>query len=150
MVFALSSIVFKVLHKNGHSDSFCSAISKQLFLLVGFAYVDDCDIIQSGTDPLTVARSMQRVIQQWGDLMEVTGGALNLDPSKSYWYLVEYVWKRGSWVAADADIGGFNGFDLMARNADNEWISLTRLQCNQASEMLGLFDARSVHGTFRR
>ena len=139
----LSSIVFKVLHKNGHSDSFCSAISKQLFLLVGFAYVDDCDLIQSGTDPLTVAQSMQGVIQQWGDLMEVTGGALNLDPSKSYWYLVEYVWKRGSWVAADADIGGINGFDLMARNADNEWISLTRLQCNQASEMLGLFMAPS-------
>jgi len=64
----LSSIVFKVLHKNGQSDSFCSAISKQLFLLVGFAYVDDCDLIQSGTDPLTVAQSMQGVIQQWGDL----------------------------------------------------------------------------------
>jgi len=86
---------------------------------------------------------MQGVIQQWGNLMEVTGGALNLDPSKSYWYLVEYVWKRGSWVAADAEIGGINGFDLMARSADNELISLTCLQCNQASEMLGLYMAPS-------
>ena len=75
-------------------------------------YVDNCDLIQSGTDPLTVAQSMQGVIQQWGDLMEVTGGALNLDPLKSYWYLVECVWKRGSWVAADAKIGGINGSDL--------------------------------------
>jgi len=84
--YILSSIVFDVLHKNGHSDSFCSAISKQLFLLVGFTYVDDCcDLIQSGTtDPLTVAQSMQGVIQQWSDLMEVTGGALNSYPSKSY------------------------------------------------------------------
>jgi len=40
---------------------------------------------------------------------------------KSYWYLVEYVWKRGSWVAADDNkIGGVNGFDLMALSSDNE------------------------------
>jgi hypothetical protein len=88
---------------------------------------------------MTLAQS----IQQWGDLMKVTGGALNLDLSKSYWYLVEYMWKCGSWVAADANIGGINGFDLMARSANNKWISLTCLQCNQASEMLGLFIAPS-------
>ena len=140
----LSSIIFGILRDQGHSDAFCSAISKQLFLLVGFAYVDDCDLIQSGTDPLEVGQSMQAVIRQWGDLMEVTGGALNLDPSKSYWYLVEYVWKRGKWVARDADLGGF---DLVARTADNEWVSMTRLSGDQESEMLGLFMSPSGNKT---
>ena len=132
----ISSLIFDILRSKGHSDRFCSAISKELFLLVGFAYVDDCDLIQSGQDPLEVAKSMQTVVQQWGDLMEVTGGALNLDPSKSYWYMVEYVWKHGKWCTSDADIGDF---DLVARNADGDYISLTRLNCDDESEMLGLW-----------
>jgi len=70
----LSSVIFKILRKKGHSDQFCSAISKNLFLLVGFAVVDNCDLIQSGQDPRVVAESMQAVIREWGDLMEVTGG----------------------------------------------------------------------------
>jgi len=68
--------------------------------------------------------------------MEVTGGALNLDPSKSYWCMVEYVWKHGKWCTSDADIGDF---DLVARSADGEFISLTRLNCDDESEMLGLW-----------
>ena len=82
----LSSVIFKILHDKGFGVEFCSTVSKQLFLVVSFLYVEDCDLIQSGEDPLTVARSMQR---QWGDLMEVTGGALASD--KTYWYLVEFV-----------------------------------------------------------
>ena len=42
---------------------------------------------------------MQALIGSWGSLMEVTGGALC--PDKSWWYLVEYVWKQGKWVASD-------------------------------------------------
>ena len=103
--------------------------------MVGFSYVDDCDLIQSGHDLLTVARSMQRVIQQWGDLMEVTGGALASD--KTYWYLVEFVWKRGKWIAADAPLE----FDLVARTEDNDFVSLNRLSCSTASEMLGIWMA---------
>lgn len=43
---------------------------------------------------------MQALINNSGSLMEVTGGALR--PDKSWWYLVEYGWKRGKWVATDA------------------------------------------------
>ena len=88
---------------------------------------------------------MQTVVQQWGDLMEVTGGALNLDPSNSYWHLVEFVWKHGKWIVSDADIGNF---DLVARNADNEYISLTRRNCDNESEMLGLWMSPSGNNKF--
>jgi len=82
----LNSVIFKIIReKGGFSVKFCSVLSKSLFMLVGFSYVDDCDLIQSGEDPLVVAQSMQRVIQQWGNLMEVTGGALA--PDRSWWYL---------------------------------------------------------------
>ena len=51
----LSSIVFEVLHKTGFGIKFCTSLSKQLYQLVGFSYVDDCDLIQSGACPIEVA-----------------------------------------------------------------------------------------------
>ena len=123
-----SSVIFEILHEKGFGVEIRSAVSKPLFLLIGFSYVDDCDLIKSGEDPLTVARSMQRVIQQWGDLMEVTGGALASDTT--YWYLLEILWKRGKWIAADTPLE----FDLIV-------VSLNRLFCSTASEMLGIWMA---------
>ena len=41
----LSSVIFEILHDKGFGVEFCSTISKQLFLLVGFSYVDDCDLM---------------------------------------------------------------------------------------------------------
>ena len=85
---AISSVIFKILHTRGFTSDMVSSISKQLFTLIGFAYVDDCDLFQIGSDPISVLSSMQRLINSWGDLMEVTGGAIRMD--KSWWYLVEY------------------------------------------------------------
>ena len=42
--------------------------------------------------------------------MEVTGGALCTD--KSWWYPIDYVWKRGKWVASDPQLH----LDLVATN----------------------------------
>ena len=55
---------------------------------MGFAYVDDCDLMQIGSDPTEVLKSMQKLINSWGTLMEVTGGALRTD--KSWYYLLDY------------------------------------------------------------
>ena len=88
----LSSVIFDILYSRGFSSDIMSSISKQLFTLVGFAYVDDCDIFQVGDDPTSVLASMQSSINSWESLMEVTGGAICTD--KSRWYLIEYVWKR--------------------------------------------------------
>ena len=112
-----------------------SSISKQLFTLIGFAYVDDCDLFQIGSDPISVLSSMQRLINSWGDLMEVTGGAIRTD--KSWWYLVEYTWKRGKWIAKDS----MPHLDLVATGLDGEEVSLQRLMCNTAVEMLGIWVA---------
>ena len=58
-----------------------SAISKQLFVLVGFTYVDDCDLFQTGQDPIVVLESMQQLINSWSELVEETGGVL--EPNKA-------------------------------------------------------------------
>ena len=47
----LSSVVFDILHKRGFKSNIISSISKQLFTLVGFAYVDDYDLIHIEDNP---------------------------------------------------------------------------------------------------
>ena len=131
----ISSIIFEILHKRGFAMEICSSISKQVFCLVGFAYVDDSDLIQSGTDPLQVLQSMQDLINSWGSLMAVTGGAICTE--KSWWYMVDYTWKKGKWVACDAA----EDFDLVAKNAEGHQTSLKRLLASEASEMLGVWVA---------
>ena len=76
---------------------------------------------------------MQALKNSWGSLMEVTGGALSID--KSWWYLVEYVWKRGKWVANDAELGK----DIIATSPTGDRLSLNRFRCDAASEMLGVW-----------
>ena len=112
----LTSVIFDILHK-----PFSSAISQNIFLLVGFAYINDCDLIKSGVNLKEVLNSMQALINSRGCLMEVTGEALSID--ESWWSLVEYVWKRGKWVANDAELGK----DLIATSPTSDVLSLNRL-----------------------
>ena len=86
----LSSVVFEILHKRGFAVEVCTSISKQLFKMVGFAYVDDCDLFQSGNEPIDVLASTQDLLVSWSSLIDVTGGAISID--KSWWYLIEYIW----------------------------------------------------------
>ena len=88
----LSSVIFECLYKQGHSVHFCSALSCQLLILVGFSYVDDTDLFQTGETTIEVLVSMQELINSFGSLLQVTGGAISAD--KSWFYLVDYVWKR--------------------------------------------------------
>ena len=129
----LSSIIFEVLHKRGFAVEFCTSISKEVFKLVGFAYVDDSDLMQMGSDPVEVLSSMQNLINSWGELMDVTGGALSIE--KSWWYMIEYTWKRGKWIAVDSE----PGFDLVATTAAGDDISLKRLHAHESSKMLGIW-----------
>ena len=46
------SIIFDILHTRGFPPDIISSISKQVFTLIGFAYVDDCDLFQVGHDPI--------------------------------------------------------------------------------------------------
>lgn len=131
----LSSVIFSCLHSRGFSACFCSALSLQLFSLVGFCYVDDCDLIQTGEDPVTVITSMQNLIKSWKELMQVTGAAIATD--KSWWYLVDFQWKNGKWVTCDP----LPEYDLTTTDCNDEYISLKRLISTDATEMLGVWMA---------
>ena len=92
----LRSIIFEILSKRGFSVHFCSSLSKSLFTLLGFSYVDDCDLLQAKDTPEETIQSMQNVITGWSELMEVTGG--KIATSKSWWYFIDIIWKNGKWL----------------------------------------------------
>ena len=137
----VSSIIFEILHKRGFAVEFCTTISKETFKLVGFAYVDDSDLLQTGSDPREVLTSMQNLINMWGNLIDVTGGALSVE--KSWWYMIDYVWKHGRWVATDSG----ENLDLLATTTTGTRISLKRLHANEASKMLGIYVAPDGNNT---
>ena len=132
----LSSMIFETLHTRGFAVEFCTSISKELFQLVGFAYVDDSDLIQTGTDPVIVLASMQDLINSWGELIDVTGGALSVE--KSWWYMIDYNYKKGGkWIATDAGVN----LQLAATSSSGERVPLKRLHADEASKMLGIYVA---------
>ena len=70
--------------------------------------------------------------------MEVTGWAIMTD--KVWWYLMDYVWKRGTWVGTDA----CSDLNLVATDSDEQEVSLRRLKYDNATEMLGVWLALNV------
>ena len=129
----LSSTIFAVLKDEGYGVKFCSALSKELFELCGFAYVDDADLLQTGHTPAEVNRNLQKVLSLWESVINATGGAMA--PAKSWWYSVDFVWKKGVYTLAD---GGKTG-DIVAHDENGTKISLSYLLHNSATKMLGVW-----------
>ena len=50
-----------MLHKRGFAVEFCTSISRELFKLVGFSYVNDSDLMQMGFDPVEVISLMKNL-----------------------------------------------------------------------------------------
>jgi hypothetical protein len=67
-------------------------------LITSFCYtfVDDTDLIHTGSSIYTpsheMAQDMQRFITNWEGGLRATGGALRVN--KSFWYLIGFVWKN--------------------------------------------------------
>ena len=81
------STIFEVLHKEGYSSIFCYALSRGLYEICGFAYVDDCDLFFLGKDADEVFDGLQSMLTLWDELMEVNGAAIA--PDKCWWYLIK-------------------------------------------------------------
>lgn len=77
----LNSVIFIILRKTGFCDSFCMRLSKNLFKLVGFAFVDDVDFIQLGEDKDEVLDKTKSLLDEQRQMMEVTGRAIETERS---------------------------------------------------------------------
>ena len=129
----LSSTIFQILHNEGYGTTLQSAITRNSLKTCGFSYVDDCDLICTGSNPRRVAVRLQAILKAWDRYMQVTGAAIA--PDKCWWYLVDYKWSRGLWKHHHA------GRDLVLRVRDkNKRIHAKPcLKPDEAKEMVGVF-----------
>jgi hypothetical protein len=129
--FAISTVLIQTLTDEGFGLREWSLISQRAVSITCFAFVDDTDIIHVNNDRTVPTQELIHDAQRalWEDLLTATGGALA--PNKSYWYLVEVIWKDHQWQYATQDDRPGN---LFLRDGTVVW----RCEPNEANEALGM------------
>ena len=79
-----------------------------------------------------VWREMQDSVLIWGELLNVTGGALK--PEKCYWSLVDYACYNGTWEYAT-----LVNRELLIPLPDGRKVPIKQLDVNQSEKMLGVW-----------
>jgi hypothetical protein len=141
MIWAvISAVLIAIMKRHGHGISILTPLTLTAIYLVCFAFVDDTDVVHGGKNTKTkgeeVIPEMQEVVDRWEGSIRATGGALV--PSKSYWYLIDFVWKNGQWKYRS--IKSMPG-DISIRGVDGIRVTLERLEPSEARETLGVFIA---------
>jgi hypothetical protein len=104
-----------------------SPLSSQYHKFVGYAFVDDTDIIQSSLTAKEhqVLESLQVAIDTWEHSLKATCCAIV--PEKTAWWLVSFRWSSLSWqYASIQDSPGELYFNdsIMTENSSNAWSPL--------------------------
>lgn len=133
---AISTVLFDTLRNEGYGADICQAIDGDVKRAVGFAIVDDTDLIQDSPndDILSVKTKMQEALDLWEGALRASGGALV--PSKSFWYLVDFNFdKHGQWHYATIDD---SPADIYMNNKDQVREKVERLEPHEARRTLGV------------
>ena len=80
----------------GHNSKFQTAYTRSVLSIIGFIFVDDTDLIILGDQndsTQIVVNKAQKAIDCWNAALNVSGGTLR--PEKCYWYLLDFIWKKG-------------------------------------------------------
>ena len=104
---------------------------------MGYAFVDDTDLIQTAKDGETfdhVEKEMQDALNLWEGLIKNTGGALAVD--KCRWWGVDFKWKNGNWqYKTSQELQG----QLTAVDTKGQRDIVQQLEVNESYETLGVF-----------
>jgi hypothetical protein len=89
---AVSSVIVFAMRSQGCGYSSFSALTRKALQILCVEFVDDTDLVHSGSSNRTpgtqVATEMQDMLDLWDGLLRATGGAL--EKQKSYWYMLDY------------------------------------------------------------
>jgi hypothetical protein len=93
---AVSAPIINAMRAQNFGFHYISPISKQLIDFVGFAFVDDTDLIHTPRATLQTTdqflNDFEEAILTWEGLLRATGGAIV--PAKSCWYFLDQKWKK--------------------------------------------------------
>jgi hypothetical protein len=132
---AISSVVLDMLRGQGMGAFFEAPITKEKLHIAGYAYVDDTDIITYNNDfsPGQVMEKIQQNINLWTGGLSTTGG--QLEPSKTYWYNIQFLWNQGRWKYATIQETPGN---VTTTDAQGNRVVLERVEVQEARRTLGV------------
>ncbi len=94
--------------KRGHGAKFVCPITKLSSHLSAILYVDDTDLLHINLEEekslAEVHKSIQASMENWGNLLIATGGALR--PAKCFYSIISFEWTNREWRYADNSILG--------------------------------------------
>jgi hypothetical protein len=132
---AVSTPVLNMLRAEGHGAFFKAAISGEEISFVGYAFVDDTDLVTTGKrgNFEFIAKEAQEALTAWEGGIRATGGAIV--PEKSHWYLIDFVWKNGNWKYATIEE---TPASISVRDCHGAIKQLERLPIAEARRTLGV------------
>jgi hypothetical protein len=133
----LSTPLLNLLRSKGCGCEFLSPISLTPYNSVGYAFVDDTDVIESKLDMVdynNAVSKLQITVDTWEGGLKATCGAIV--PEKTYWYLIDFHWSSGTWRYKTIDKCPGTVFLKDIQGCRKE---LTRYETYDAQETLGVF-----------
>ena len=95
----VSTPLLNMMREEGFGTHFSTSLTGDRVNFVGYAFVDDTDLVHTAKDMQTsglqVALEMQEGLDLWEGGLKATGGAIV--PQKSFWYLIDFKWSSGNW-----------------------------------------------------
>jgi len=134
----VSTPILDILRDAGYGATFKLAISGASVSFVGYSFVDDTDLVQTGPSLLSTSQEvlplMQAVLSLWEQGLRATGGALV--PSKSFWYHIDFRWNGSHWRYAKAG----QGPEMLLMHDHTQTLSpINQLQANDTQQTLGVY-----------
>ena len=138
----VSTPIFNVMRQRGYGILLRSPVTGSSFMFVGYAFVDDTDLVVDGVvsraTSSQVAERLQQSVHFWEAALRASGGALS--PAKCHWYLVDYRWCGVGWkmvTTADAPAS------LQVRSPSGRMVTIERVEPTEARKTLGVWTAPS-------
>jgi len=95
----VSTPILDMLREVGFGAGFKLAISGTRVSFVGYSFVDNTNLVQTGPAIISTGQEvlplMQAVLALWEQGLHATGGSLV--PQKSFWYLIDFQWQGCEW-----------------------------------------------------
>ena len=137
IIWAVVSSPFLQILQEDRFGTFRTAISRKEIRIVGYAFVDDTDLIQTakeGENFDQVLNEMQKALNLWEGLIKNTGGALAVD--KCRWWGIDFEWNQGTWHYKTGDelYGELSAIDTNGRRN-----LVKQLEVHESHEPLGAF-----------
>jgi hypothetical protein len=137
--------VLKMMKDEGFGFMYKIRIEGKQLHFVGYSFVDDTDIIQSGQpgEPFqALAMRTHAAMDTWEGGLRTTGGSL--EPEQSFWYVIQFCWKNGQWAYVSNEE---TPESISVRYHAGDRVELERLEATEARKTLGVKTAPTGDNT---